>query len=56
MERGNLVIERRLNESVLIGDAKVTVVRTGERVKLCIEAPKNVKILRSEIDGKRVGG
>lgn len=50
-EIGKLVIERHLDESFVIGtDARVTVVRMKKRgVRLMIEAPKSVRILRSEL-------
>jgi len=46
-----LVLTRKLNESIMIGDAvEVTVVEVkGEQVKLGIRAPKDVKVHRKEI-------
>lgn len=53
MERGHLVVERHKDEAVLIGDnVKVTVVKTGASTKLLIEAPKEVKVLRAELERK----
>ena len=49
-----LVLSRKLNESVRIGDGitvKVTKI-VGNRVRLGIEAPPEVKILRHEITTK----
>ncbi len=48
-----LVLSRRKQESVAIGDAiRVTVVEIrGNRVRLAIEAPKDVKVLRTELVG-----
>jgi len=48
---GCLVISRKRGESVQIGDVRVTVVRVGTkgRIRLSIEAPKNVKIVRTEL-------
>ena len=47
---GNLVISRLEDESILIGDyIRVTVLKTGKRVRLRISAPANVKILREEL-------
>ena len=52
MERGNLILTRRKGESILIGDGiVVTVVRiqAGE-VRLSVSAPKDVLVLREELD------
>ena len=57
-----LVLTRKENEKIRIGDDIVlTVVRTsGDRVRIGIEAPTNIQILRSELktDNERllVGG
>lgn len=54
MERGNLIISRRLNESFKIGDnITVTVHRIkGGEVRLAIAAPKNIKVLRDNAKEK----
>jgi carbon storage regulator len=46
-----LVLTRKLNESIMIGDAvEITVVEVkGEQVKLGIKAPKDVKVHRKEV-------
>ena len=46
-----LVLTRRANEAILLGDdIRITVLEVeGERVKIGIEAPKSLKILRSEL-------
>lgn len=46
-----LVLSRRENESIAIGDGiNVTVVEIrGNRVRLAIEAPKEVRVLRTEL-------
>ena len=45
-----LVLTRKRDESILIGeDIRVTVVRTGEEVRLMVQAPETVKILREEL-------
>ncbi|OGT88659.1 MAG: carbon storage regulator [Gammaproteobacteria bacterium RIFOXYB2_FULL_38_6] len=46
-----LILTRRTNESVIIGDdIKITVLGTkGNQVRLGIEAPKNVSVHREEI-------
>jgi len=46
-----LVLARKKNESVLIGDnIRVTIVETGNNVvRLGIQAPRDVNILRSEL-------
>lgn len=46
-----LVITRRLNESILIGDNIRIVILgiDGDRIKIGIEAPASLKILRAEL-------
>lgn len=46
-----LVLSRKVGERIVIGDGiavKVTVVR-GKSVRLAIDAPKDVKVLRGEL-------
>lgn len=49
-----LVLSRKIDESVIIADniELVVVDIVGDRVKIGINAPKSVKILRSEIHKK----
>jgi carbon storage regulator len=51
-----LVLSRRESERIKLGDSiVVTVVRvTGDRVRLGIEAPPSVVILRGELDPHEV--
>ena len=51
MENGNLVLSRRINESLKIGDDIIIQVISMNRtqVKLKITAPKSVHIIRSEL-------
>lgn len=53
-----LVLTRKLNEQIKIGrDITITVVRLkGNVVRLGIDAPKNLRIARSEIFGKLFAG
>jgi carbon storage regulator len=52
-----LVITRKENESFVVGDATVTIVAVGKgRVRVGIDAPQSVEILRSEILGKALRG
>jgi carbon storage regulator len=46
-----LILTRKLNEAIMIGeDIKITVVEIqGDKVKLGIEAPRELSILREEI-------
>lgn len=44
-----LAIGLRIKESVWIGDAKVTIVGTGAEVKLAIEAPQHIAVVRDEL-------
>jgi carbon storage regulator len=51
-----LVLTRKLSETVLIGeDVRVTIVRleTGQ-VRLGIDAPRSVSVLRAELKGRPV--
>ena len=52
-----LVLSRRENEQIKLGDSiVVTIVKvTGDRVRLGIEAPSDVLVLRSELKGRDVG-
>ena len=49
--KGNLIISRKAGEVVCIGDnVKVTVLSIdGNKVKLALDAPKSVPILRKEL-------
>lgn len=46
-----LVISRKVSESVLIGENIEIIVSeiSGDRVKICIKAPKEVPIIRKEL-------
>jgi len=48
-----LVLSRRAGESILIGDdIKIHIVKTGDRVRIGIEAPRSVNVVRTElVDG-----
>ncbi|MCL1816354.1 MAG: carbon storage regulator CsrA [Clostridiales bacterium] len=49
--RRMLVLSRKINETILIGDdVKVTLLAVdGDKIKLGIEAPKHIKIFREEL-------
>jgi len=49
-----LVLSRTINEQILIGEnITITVVRvSGDKVRIGIDAPTGVKIMRPEIIGK----
>ena len=50
---GFLVISRKLNETVTVGDVKVKIVKIeSDKIDIAIEAPKHVKIDRG--DDKKV--
>jgi len=50
-----LVLTRKINEKIRIGDAVVTVLRlTGNRVRLGIEAPNDTQVVRGELDQAQV--
>ena len=46
-----LILARKLNESIMIGDkVEISVIDIkGDQVKLGIQAPKNVKVYRQEV-------
>lgn len=46
-----LVLTRRLGQSVMVGeDVRLTVISVhGKNIRLAIEAPKNVRVLRGEL-------
>lgn len=49
-----LILSRRVNENIALDDIifiKVVEIR-GDKVRIGIEAPKDIKILRTEIDAK----
>lgn len=50
-----LVLSRRESERIKLGDSiVVTVVRVaGDRVRLGIEAPDDIVVLRGELDGEQ---
>ena len=51
---GMLVLSRGEGESIQIGDdITVTIVRTGGTVRIGIDAPKGMDILRTELRGIR---
>lgn len=47
-----LVLTRKLNEQILIGDdIKITLIRVrGNSVRIGIEAPRDVRVVRGELD------
>lgn len=48
--RGRLVVTRKHMQSVDIGQTRVTVIIDKGDVKLSIQAPKHIHILRTELD------
>ncbi len=50
-----LVLSRKIGESIVIGDNVVVTVREthGGRIRLAIEAPRDVLVLRQELTGSR---
>lgn len=52
-----LVLSRKQNERIRVGDSVVvTVVRvSGDKVRIGIEAPPNVRVLRDELEDESIG-
>lgn len=52
-----LVLSRKQNERIRVGDSVVvTVVRvSGDKVRIGIEAPANVRVLRDELEENDMG-
>jgi carbon storage regulator len=52
-----LVLSRKQNERIRVGDSVVvTVVRvSGDKVRIGIEAPPNVRVLRDELEDESLG-
>ena len=52
-----LVLSRKQNERIRVGDSVVvTIVRvSGDKVRIGIEAPPNVRVLREELEDQRLG-
>ena len=52
-----LVLSRKQNERIRVGDSVVvTVVRvSGDKVRIGIEAPADVRVLRDELDDDNLG-
>lgn len=52
-----LILSRKIDESIRIGDIKVTIINIQrDKVKLGIEAPKNIPVHREEIYNEIKGG
>ena len=51
---GRLVLTRKANESIIVGDnVRITITRTtGATTQLAIEAPRDVRILRAELEAR----
>jgi carbon storage regulator len=52
-----LVLSRKQNERIRVGDSVVvTVVRvSGDKVRIGIQAPPHIRVLRDELDDNSVG-
>ena len=49
-----LVLSRKKGETIFIGDVKVTIIDVrGDRVRVGIEAPKEIPIVREELKEKK---
>ena len=54
---GKLVLSRKVNERIIVGDriAVQVIAIKGNTVRIAIEAPKEVKVLRQEIVENKPG-
>ncbi|MCP4190139.1 MAG: carbon storage regulator [Planctomycetaceae bacterium] len=52
-----LVLARKENQSIIIGDAiKITIVgRSGSSIRVGVEAPRDLKVMREELEIKLEG-
>lgn len=52
-----LVLTRKAGEKILIGDniSVMVVAVQGNRIRIGIDAPGDVKIVRSELEGSKLG-
>jgi len=52
-----LVLSRKQGESIRIGDnITVHIVKTGDKVRIGIDAPRNVNVVRSELVDDNAAG
>jgi len=50
-----LLLKRNLGEAIVVGDAVIRVIEIGKKtVRLAIQAPQNIRILREELKDKGV--
>ena len=45
-----LVLSRKPGQAILIGDVRITVVKTNSRAVIGIDAPQEMRIVRAELD------
>jgi carbon storage regulator len=48
----SLVVTRKNGQTIMVGDNVVITVYAGTTVKLAIDAPRDVKVLRGELERK----
>jgi carbon storage regulator CsrA len=48
-EETMLMIRRKEGEAFTVGEARIVIKRSGKTVRIGIEAPKEVKVLREEL-------
>jgi len=58
MKTGNLILSRKVQEAIVIGDdIRVTVLEIGGRnVRLGVEAPEDVAVDREEVRARKEAG
>lgn len=49
---GNLILSRKPGQSIDVGGSRITIERvSGNRVRLSVQAPASVRVLRGELGG-----
>lgn len=49
MDRTRLILERKHGQAVHVGNARIGFELRGRKIRLVIEAPKDVRIVRDEL-------
>jgi carbon storage regulator CsrA len=47
-----LVVSRRKNQTLKFGEVTITILKGGENVKIGIDAPRHIEVLRGEVPNR----